>query len=201
MGWNVIFSVEGPHRQIPNLWAYVMVSQVLPISFAQNLFFLATLLRGPPKRDLKVFSPGAVELTGPLLGFAMLVLVSPRKAGERGFMLVIGGIRALLAWPMLAQWALPDIAGKYLTIDEARVKKQKMLVVLAVCMVAMTASQTLSVFTTGGGLGDIVKAVNSHPAVSALGYDYLLSMLSAVAWHLLVDADTPEVPEEKEAKA
>ena len=38
--------VEGVHRRIPRLWAYFALSQILPISFAQNLFYIA-LLRVP----------------------------------------------------------------------------------------------------------------------------------------------------------
>ena len=158
-------------------------------------------MRAKPKRGVKVFTPGTVELAGPLVGFAVLVGVSPRKVGEKTFMWVVGAIRALLAWPMLAQWALPDITGQYFTVEEARGKKRKMLVVLGVCMLAMTASQTRAVFAAGGGVGDIVRAINGQPAVSALGYDYLLSILSAAAWHFLVDADASEVVGEKDPDA
>ena len=48
----IYMGAEGVHRRVPRLWAYFALSQILPISFAQNLFYVA-LLRLPPANSNK----------------------------------------------------------------------------------------------------------------------------------------------------
>ncbi|RMZ84436.1 hypothetical protein DV738_g839, partial [Chaetothyriales sp. CBS 135597] len=43
-GWSVFVGREGNRRAIPHLWAYMLLGQIVAISFATNLFFLAALL-------------------------------------------------------------------------------------------------------------------------------------------------------------
>ncbi|KAM0326354.1 hypothetical protein ACHAQA_006956 [Verticillium albo-atrum] len=41
--WSVMLAVQAKKRKIPHLWAFMLLGQVVAISFASNLFFLAVL--------------------------------------------------------------------------------------------------------------------------------------------------------------
>lgn len=41
-------AVEGQRRKIPNLWAFLALAQLVSLSYAQNLFFVAVLLTPVP---------------------------------------------------------------------------------------------------------------------------------------------------------
>ena len=46
--WALLVSIEGRRRNIANLWAYPALAQLVSLSFAQNLFYLALLLTPTP---------------------------------------------------------------------------------------------------------------------------------------------------------
>ncbi len=48
VSWSVYLAIEGQRRNISNLWAFLALSQLANLSFAQNLFFAAVLLTPVP---------------------------------------------------------------------------------------------------------------------------------------------------------
>ena len=46
--WNLFLAIEGHRRNIPLLWCYSSLAQLVSLSYAQNLFFLAMLLTPSP---------------------------------------------------------------------------------------------------------------------------------------------------------
>lgn len=46
--WSVLLAIEGRRRNIPFLWAYMLLAYLVNVSFAQNLFYLALLLAPSP---------------------------------------------------------------------------------------------------------------------------------------------------------
>jgi hypothetical protein len=67
---------EGVHRSVPRLWAYFALSQILPISFAQNLFYVALLKLSPADSNIEVTLPRKIT-AGVVLGYgASLVLAA-----------------------------------------------------------------------------------------------------------------------------
>ncbi|TLD31211.1 hypothetical protein PspLS_02140 [Pyricularia sp. CBS 133598] len=51
VSWALLISIEGHRRRIPHLWAYLALSQLVNMSYAQNLFYLALLLTPVPLAD------------------------------------------------------------------------------------------------------------------------------------------------------
>ncbi|TLS31565.1 hypothetical protein PpBr36_03562 [Pyricularia pennisetigena] len=51
VSWALLLSIEGHRRRIPHLWAYLALSQLVNLSYAQNLFYLAMLLTPVPLAD------------------------------------------------------------------------------------------------------------------------------------------------------
>jgi hypothetical protein len=48
VSWNLLLAIEGRRRNIPLLWAYALLGQLVSLAFAQNLFFVALLLTPSP---------------------------------------------------------------------------------------------------------------------------------------------------------
>lgn len=46
--WSTFLAVEGRRRKISNLWVFLALSQLVNLSFAQNLFFITVLLTPVP---------------------------------------------------------------------------------------------------------------------------------------------------------
>ncbi|EHA52920.1 hypothetical protein MGG_05185 [Pyricularia oryzae 70-15] len=51
VSWALLLSIEGHRRRIPHLWAYLALSQLVNLSYAQNLFYVALLLTPVPLAD------------------------------------------------------------------------------------------------------------------------------------------------------
>lgn len=48
ISWSMLLAVEGRRRNIPLLWSYLALGQLVSLSFAQNLFFVALILTPTP---------------------------------------------------------------------------------------------------------------------------------------------------------
>lgn len=103
--WSLLLSIEGRRRRIPYTWAYYCLAQLVSLSFAQNLFYVAMLLAPTPLPPAsrpwvldRVFPPKPnnwfphpVVTTSVLyLGRAMMALLP-----------VMAGSTATSSWPTL----------------------------------------------------------------------------------------------------
>jgi hypothetical protein len=48
IAWGIQLDIEGRRRNIPHLWAFMTIAQIVNLSFAQNLFYIAMLLTPIP---------------------------------------------------------------------------------------------------------------------------------------------------------
>ena len=48
VSWGTFVAIEGQRRKIPNLWVFMGLAQLVNMSYAQNLFFVALLLTPVP---------------------------------------------------------------------------------------------------------------------------------------------------------
>jgi hypothetical protein len=48
VSWGTFLAIEGQRRKIPNLWVFMALGQLVNLSYAQNLFFVALLLTPVP---------------------------------------------------------------------------------------------------------------------------------------------------------
>ena len=180
-------SYAGPWRQIPHVWSYIMISQILPVSFSQNLFFLAFLMKDITRAPKQAWTPQTILITAPLCAFNVLVLLAPRSVSSPYFLAMVGSIRLLISSPFIAATLLPASAGKEVGVLEIRSRKHAFLGMLTVMALVVTGVHLKSFFASGGSFRRLVDAINDDPSVSALGYDYLIAAVSAVFWHTLAD--------------
>ncbi|OIW33659.1 hypothetical protein CONLIGDRAFT_186964 [Coniochaeta ligniaria NRRL 30616] len=71
--WSVLLAIEGRRRNIPFLWAYMLLAHLVNLSFAQNLFYLALLLAPSPLG-------GSISSWVPRLDIAINALFPPKPA-------------------------------------------------------------------------------------------------------------------------
>ncbi|KAG8623251.1 hypothetical protein KVT40_008227 [Elsinoe batatas] len=170
--------IRGWQAKVPHLWAFMALAEILPISFAQNLMYLA-LLGTSTKQDRAI--PGTLMtwlLSG--LGYLACLLFAP-SAGQQ-IIYVILVARILLAVPFLTRAASSAQHSKPSKLN-GTISAINALVILVVAVQALLVASPFS----GHFLPDIYNALvglDSHPAVSALGYDFLISALSSACWTL-----------------
>ncbi|PPJ59857.1 hypothetical protein CBER1_04935 [Cercospora berteroae] len=210
---------KGVHRRVPRLWAYFALSQILPISFAQNLFYVALLKlpRGDSNTGVTLprnITAGVVLSYGASLLLAAFPLMwdvfdkvypitvreieavpwgcgPPRKV-ERDSRFLIPTIlvaRMLLLLPLF----LPKLQRGANTTSYPRggSDMQIMQKLVTVCALAMTAvvgrfSRDLDFMRNEFLIMEfndfLLPTLWSHPAVTSLGLDFLLSCISAAGW-------------------
>ena len=189
----------GHLRRVPNLWLYFALDQILPISFTINLFFLAVLLT-PSESSLRRTStswsaPSPMKQIL-LLGVYLLALsIAPSIKDTPTLIPVVLLTRLLLLCPYLAfrPRATPSSGSTNRSSEASRnlhdygrigqAYKPAVLtgvigyLVLQLQHTAVGSSVALPLSKR------VIIAINNDSAVSALGYDHLIGILSLVVWY------------------
>jgi hypothetical protein len=181
----------GARRGIPNLWAYFVLMQILPTSFAQNLYVVAVYFQ-PPRTEQ---SPGAnvrsaqgqtaqavqAGIVALVVAYFRALRFASQKVGTELFMPTVLATRALLfapyvllASPLMSRYSL-HIPPRYSTM------------VAALSGVALMVRQVLVYKEDFGGssaaiLQRLIEAVQGELPVSALGYDFIVGIVSLAAF-------------------
>lgn len=132
----MLLAIEGRRRQIPFLWAYALLSQLVGLSFAQNLFHVAMLLTPTPiaLHDSKIarlgnsiFPPKPANWTPKPLFFILSVILNsgvalflPYAAGTKWFPAAIWLAKGLSFAPLVLPAIIPQSWGStYLDYHES----------------------------------------------------------------------------------
>ncbi|KAK5681577.1 hypothetical protein LTS10_006110 [Elasticomyces elasticus] len=164
-------ATEGRRRSIPRLWAFFALSQILPISFAQNLFYIA-ILRQPAKAQPVIVR--SLPNAGVLLVYSLLLSVAPRAGQTSTLMPLIILARLLLVMPLF----LVQSSGTGSKHLEYLSRLQRPVAVAAGLLIVRQAFLALQ----ESSLTEIGTVLVGHPAVSALGVDMIITVLSLGAW-------------------
>ena len=182
---------EGRLRGIPQLWSFFCLSQILPISFAQNVFYVALLLAPEASGQLHFNKSRAV------LGAAFYCLClacAQLYAGTEKLVWIILAARAVLMVPLCLKAGrfATTMAAEKVPIDRATGEElQRIILKTSLIMTGMKAYQAIQEDFTPQA---VLKALSSHPAVTALGYDFILSAVSFAAWTYLRPKPTRVMP-------
>ncbi|KAL8712253.1 MAG: hypothetical protein Q9220_003404 [cf. Caloplaca sp. 1 TL-2023] len=195
----LFISIEGSRRNIPHLSAYLAIGQILPISFAQNLFFLAILiypLPSPPPTDqldndnndnkVVVSSVQGPSLQiVPLLAYYYLLYELPHRTHQPFFLFLVILIRLLLLSTYLGSYFLLPASTKQI-IPRGQLHRAYIpsYTTALICSGVVVVWQCFCVLQGTGlrGLRDLKGALSSDPAVSALGWDFLIWVGSVGVW-------------------
>src|SRR4051812_13142219 len=104
--------VSGTKRDIPRLWAYFLLDQILPVSFTLNLFCLALLLTPPPKTEKKLYATTPLLQILTLLAYFYCLSQASALLDTPWFLPNLLAIRALLFAPYLVLAPSPELSWR-----------------------------------------------------------------------------------------
>ncbi len=178
------------------------------MSFAQNLFFLATMLTPILDPEGVMWTPKPALQLLPLALYTMSIFLAPFLVGTHMFVPIVFIIRLLLFCPLLLPLVIPrsfkNSHFRRKHVHRAYQGAYKFIVVSSAALVVIQTilaikdnlfhsprhlvtgqdpitSQRRAGVTTA--IARVLEAVNDNPAVSALGYDYVLSVISFLTWY------------------
>jgi hypothetical protein len=188
-------------RKIPHLWVFMLLGQIVAISFAANLSFLAFLVfedtdpigkadRNAAKKDKKL--PFSGETHSALRKSWLVVLVVtvscalaiPWSLDHPKFMYLLLAPHVLAFVPLLLNKL---ISGSERAVMDQQPSPEARRSVRAIIVGA--AIYNLSYSKSGGDWGEVMNALWGHPAVSSVGWDVICCWISISAWHLVCLAD------------
>lgn len=129
-----------------------------------------------------------VKVTGelvqclPLLAYYLLVLSAPLVLDEPVFVSVIVAIRLLLLCPFVFRTPFLEVlSSKSIAANSIHSGYSASYYLGCLCSCILCMQQTYAVLSENR-VATILAAINSDPAVSALGYDFVLYVVLCGAW-------------------
>ncbi|KAJ5769045.1 hypothetical protein N7520_003604 [Penicillium odoratum] len=195
IGWSLFLGVMGRRYHISHVWVYMLLGQIVAISFAQNLFFATILVSHQnvtPASKLSWTPPAILELAPIVISFAGAAAV-PFVANTQYFIPVLAVPHLLLFIPgILCPQVLPRGWGTY--ISQSLREYTTVYKWLIMAGVALQAYSTYIVIIDEPGLLEdsvwdlgrkLLNTMFEHPAVSSVGWDVVCCSLSWFTWILL----------------
>lgn len=176
----------GHIRIIPNLWAFFALLEILPTSFTLNLFLVALSLNPPLRNKTHTYTRPAQRPSLVKSAYLLLLLILPTTARSTLLVPSIFLIRGLLLWPLFVDLISPSIT-KPVKENESN---DQFLLSLGTEGPGTWYETGLTVLLMGLGVGALIRsgpggiwmALNSHPAIGALGWDVLIWGVSWGTW-------------------
>ncbi|RSL66532.1 hypothetical protein CEP54_003684 [Fusarium duplospermum] len=190
-----MLAAQSKKGRIPHLWIFMLLGQIVAISFAANLSFLTFTVfdegssSGSKKNADKPKSGSRTE-RGSWLPLSWLVILAinlgcavaiPSNLDHPQFMFLLLAPHVLAFVPLLMN-------SLFATPAPSLLSKQPPLVAQAATMAILLATAITSVTREGRGWEDIKVALYEHPAVSSVGWDVICCWTSFIAWHVLGQA-------------
>lgn len=169
----------GQHQEIPRRWAFIVLGQILPVSFTQNLFYIALLRQGRAQSQWLVSRTVVVLFSG---AYCACLIIAPVLAGSQWLIPHILLARSILVAMQVYKWPQTASARQQSSTSDATLLDRSGLcnhlaLLTTLCGFAQASPSFLEETPTG-----IARALFSHPAVSSLGCDFILSSISYICW-------------------
>ncbi|TDZ61517.1 hypothetical protein CTRI78_v004383 [Colletotrichum trifolii] len=185
--WSVLLAVQARKRSISHAWVFVLLGQVVAISFAANLSFLAILCspavdESSASRGVKKQEGGKTKSESSFVSWHTITLIVtlawatsiPSAIGKPGFLSLLLGPHLLAFVPLTLNKLLP---GRLLGEPAWAWKAASMIWVLAAAFKGVLGDEE--------GLSVVLKTLYEHPAVSSVGWDVICCWISFGAWQLI----------------
>lgn len=172
----------------------MLLGQIVAISFASNMFFLAVLVhdqvvpagagKGSKRPEsLAARISSAAFWYDPIVIFTIGLAVNvPSTFGQPNFMPLLLTPHILAFAPLLLNRLLPQVAPAH-TLDN-----KPSLITQVTSIAVIVGWATFSVVDQGGDWSIILRTLHEHPAVSSVGWDVICCWVSYTAWHLFGEA-------------
>ncbi|KAI8643082.1 hypothetical protein BD408DRAFT_415554 [Parasitella parasitica] len=196
--WTPILAIEGTRRRIPYIWTYMLLGQVVAISFAASLFF-AVLLTFEPFSNRQPSSRLLKTLTLSSVGGILTVVLCPFVADTDAFMGNLLAMHILLIFPLVYTESSTPLSSK-----SASTYAAVLYALAAGANLSIYANQWFTCLATLAPFNQhtwyqiydtAITTFFSHPAQSSVSYDIVCMQLISVAWMYTVSQrDYQHVP-------
>lgn len=197
--WNILMAVQGEHQHsitwlssltqvctcvgvrfdIPHRWSYFVLGQILPTSFAQNMFCTAISLSPMPRTRRSVPSPSRVQQALVVTLLYAALLIAPLSARTSFEIPMLLATRVLLATPYLLLATSTGSGKKEDKIGQQQQQGWYNPLDLSLYLILLGCTGFIPFQTwKAGDFASAVRSLNDSRAVSALGYDYLIGAAS-----------------------
>ncbi|KAK7052425.1 hypothetical protein R3P38DRAFT_1644804 [Favolaschia claudopus] len=185
--WTIFLSIEGRRHNVKAVWAYMLLGQLVAISVASNLFYLALVLSTPSPRPTSSRSERApASLWIPILLSLCTVAISP-YTNEGTFLPNLLLMHSLVIVPTLVvpKPSKPRMSLRLTTLY---------LLVFVVSLILHTraTTQALGVLSITDFVKSAWTTLHSHPAQSSIGWDVIWTSISFVVWVAIQSAQEVE---------
>jgi len=172
---NITMSSAGQRYAVPDLQYYFLIGQILPISFAANLFCIAKVIAASsPKSKVDERRDKTANRLLPtttlipiLIAYRLMLELLPRTTSSSNLILLIGATRLLLYLTSLVRF--PTTWGFEEQYERAH------LASTTGCVAVLVIARS---FSEAGSFDGSLRHVLENPAVAALGVDYMLLLTS-----------------------
>ena len=146
------------------------------------------LVSRPVEKDEMVWVPHPRLLPVSLAIYYVFIGLAPYLVGTNAFIGVVITLRLLLLCPLYLPMILPGDSGKeYLKARDAQRIFPRIIGHIGTCSAVWFVVQTVMTFReVGSNVSSVLEAIHDSPAISALGYDYVLSLVSAGLWNSMI---------------
>ena len=188
----------GKRYNIKHVWAYMLLGQIVAISVASNLFYLALILSEPPslssRRNLSLKQTTvSARLVVSVLLSLVTVALSPFTS-PKTFLPNLLVMHVLLFVPLISITTTSSSSEISPSSSFSVNLNTLYRIIQLACagihvrtvIVAIGSLQTSSKLAAGHILKEAWTTLYSHPAQSSIGWDVIWTSLSFIAWILLL---------------
>ena len=120
--------------------------------------------------------------------YYVFVGLAPYLGDTNAFIGVVITLRLLLLCPLYLPMILPGDSGKeYLKVRDTQRIFPRIIGYVGTCSAVLFVVQTVMTFReVGFNVSRGLEAIHDNSAISALGYDYVLSLVSGGLWNSMV---------------
>lgn len=219
--WTVFLVSEGPYvpsdglqlttvspgkrKSVPHLWAYMIIAQVVAVSMASSLFFLALSLRtAEPKPILakkndddinSVLLPSEIEaevsaqtIIPILLGlFTISICPSPASPDFLPIILIFHGLLLIPVLPLPFQTSQPRFLNMPTITVYFAVTALSLVLRMQSTLAAAVSLQEIGILEFAAAEYEVLS---SHPAMATFGWDTIWTTASFLIWTTLGDGSS-----------
>ncbi|KAF4125133.1 hypothetical protein GMORB2_3972 [Geosmithia morbida] len=193
--WSVMLADQERRRGIPHLWLFMLLAQVVAVSFASNLFFLAVAAYSPDGRNDNGNEKGSAAgdedddddgdsassfwYDAVIIVTVSLALGVPAAVDQAHFLRLLLMPHLLGFAPLLLNRALPKGSSSSTGPGWPR------MATYTGAMATVVGFATFAAVSEEVGADLYWNLLHDHPAVSSVGWDVVCCTVSYSAWYLL----------------
>ncbi|KAI9472021.1 MAG: hypothetical protein EXX96DRAFT_611304 [Benjaminiella poitrasii] len=187
--WTPLLAIEGTRRNIPYIWAYMLLGQVVAISVASALFFAvisSAVIKNEHEPSGKLLKTLIVSTVGGLI----TVVFSPFVASTKAFMPNLLVMHILLVFPLI--YSSSHQQGNSSRDISSLISIMLLYTIAAGANFVIYINQWFECLDTlpSSGIMDllyniyhhVVGTFFSHPAQSSISYDIVCMQFISVTW-------------------